>query len=315
MDYEDVINMTEVVDSSGAITPAQSRKDISHEIVFLICCTVAFVADVAIIFTILRFKQMRTVRNILIANWAVMDLCSLLVTPSGYRILSIFYEFSIFKRAECLLHAFGAAFHYAVVMCVFILLVDWCIAAFFHNASRKIRPYYKFALGFHWGVFIFFTVLYGTPCQNKYNAWMMQFLHAIIAFFTLAVFLIFMIILRIVLMVQKCRKKPLECPKLSLHLATGFMMCYILAFANILFIEFLRVRHPLFAMISACMVFCNAILNFVFLYFCDTHFQAHFNQVIRCNFQRYNNQITELDDHFSEVSFHNPSEQLINSSR
>lgn len=310
MDYEDVINMTNYANTSEPITPERSRKDISHEIVFLICCTIAFIADVLIIFTILRFKQMRNVRNLFIANWAAIDVCSLVVTPTGYRILSIFSNFSISSRAKCILFELGAASHYMVIICVFIVLLDWFIAAYFLNASRKIRSYHKIFLGLTWGVFILIVILYCYGCKN---GWYNYFLHTFATFFTLCGVTLFIIILHIINGVQKCRKKPLEYPKLGLHLGTCFIMCYIMAVANIFLVDFLRMYHPFFAIISACFVFCNGIANLIVLYFCDTHFQAHFLQVIKCKFDRYNNQISELDDHFSEVSFHSPTEQLINS--
>lgn len=310
MDYDDVINMTDLANASEGITPERSRKDISHEIVFLICCTAAFVADVLIIFTILRFRQMRNVRNLLIANWAVVDLCALVVTPTGYRIFSIFSNFSISSRAQCILFELGAACHYMVVLCVLIVLIDWFIAAYFLNTSRKLRSYYKILLGLTWGLFILIVILYTYGCKNEWNHY---FIHTFVTFLTLCSVTLFTIILHILIGVQKCRKKPLEHPRLSLHLGTCFIMCYIMALGNLFFVDFLRIYHPIFAIISACFVFCNGVANLIVLYFSDAHFQAHFIQVIKCKFDRYNNQISELDDHFSEVLFHNPTEQLINS--
>ncbi|KAK5645370.1 hypothetical protein RI129_006670 [Pyrocoelia pectoralis] len=306
-----MMNLTGVENSTEPVHREESMKYIAHEIIFLICCTVAFFADVAITFTTLYFKQMRIAPNILIANWAVTDLCSMLVTPSGYRLVSILDNFDLPSHFMRTLLHIGLTLHYITIVSVLIVLMDWFVTAYFSKFSKRIRVYYKFVVAFIWvTLLIWLIVLCTQDVSPKFHRTTIN-----ACFMTVFALLICIIIIRFINMLKKRSGRPVEHPKLALNLCTGFVMCYVLAIANFLLVELFRARHPLFQVISNCAIFCNSLVTFGLLYFCDKSFQAHLRRSFQCKFRRNGNSFSDSEtleaDPFSEVSFHCPTEQLL----
>jgi len=66
--------------------PVNIRR-VTHTIFLLIFCCVGMICDVLIIYTIFRNKNMRTVANMVLANWAINDLVFILCMPIGVYII------------------------------------------------------------------------------------------------------------------------------------------------------------------------------------------------------------------------------------
>lgn len=254
---------------------------------------------------------MRIPPYILITNWAVADLCSLLVTPTGCRLLSISYNFDLSSHfLRTLLHV-GLSFHYMIIVSVLIVLMDWVVTAYFSKFSKRIRVYYKFLLALIWVALLIWLIVLCTQSLSRH----FHKTATDACFVTLFILLISIVIIRFINMLKKRNGRPVEHPKLTLNLCTGFMMCYVLAIANFLLVDLFRARHPLFEVITMCAIFCNSLVTFSLLYFCDESFQAHLRRSFQCKFRRNENSFTDSEtleaDPFSEVTFHCPTEQLL----
>lgn len=313
MDYEDVINFNlSAYNETEEINPPSFNDSLAHEILFGLCCTAAFFADLSIVYTILYFKRMRTVSNILIANWAIFDILTLLVTPSGYRLIFLFEHLTVPRTFLCVLFKLGSGLHLNLIFYVFIVLIDWSLAAYFPKISKKIRVFYKYILGFSWAVLIILSIVYVNTCRTLY---FYNYFNVIAMLITFSTMTLYVIILHCVRAVQKCRRVPQDYSNVSLYLITSFVCCNILAFFNLLLIEFNSLYEPIYATIGACAAFCNSIVTLTLLYFFDRNFKAYFLQILRCNAKKYESQINDNDfqhnDFTVQVSFHTPTEELL----
>ncbi|KAF5298885.1 hypothetical protein FQR65_LT09536 [Abscondita terminalis] len=79
------------------------------DVVFTLVCMVAVMANSSLIYTILKFKRLHTVPNLILANWAIADLVTLLTTPSFYRLIAILDHVSLSGMFMCSLYGIGAA--------------------------------------------------------------------------------------------------------------------------------------------------------------------------------------------------------------
>ncbi|KAF5291666.1 hypothetical protein FQA39_LY14303 [Lamprigera yunnana] len=160
MDYDLQTNVT--IDSTGSVSYYDSSRRITQEVILTIFFIIGMFADVAIFYTIFCFKQIRTVPNILVANWAIADLLCLMVAPSGYRILSVIAKSSISHEFMCFLEEFGSTFHITVILFVIITLIDWFIAAHFGGASERFRNHYVTVIATIW----LFAIIFAIRCRG-----------------------------------------------------------------------------------------------------------------------------------------------------
>lgn len=284
MDYDDVGNYT----FDEEIMPGRSAADIAREIVFIIFCLVGVCADAAIIFNILRLQRVRTVPNILLANWAIADLCSLLVAPSGYELIHVLENISMSPEFLCGLQHFGSVLHLTVVVFVMIISADWFIEAYFPIKSETIRNYHRYVIGATWITSLLFCGVNTGICLSGRNT-------------RFAVYLLyssFWLLLAITIALQSSRavrkyllKRPVDCPSLMLTLATAFAGSWLLSYITA-WISYNMVIQT----IAVGMVFSNSIVNFTILYLLDKDFQSCLLQALKRPGSGYEDSIAGSDN-------------------
>ncbi|KAF5298883.1 hypothetical protein FQR65_LT09534 [Abscondita terminalis] len=127
-----------------------------QDVAFTLVCVVAVLVNLVLIFTIFKFRKLHTEPNVILANWAIANLALLLNTPSTYRLISALDKVSLSGMFMCSLYGIGAAAQLTLIIYVFLLTLDWCLAAYFENASKKFRKYTKFYI---YAIWIFMCLL------------------------------------------------------------------------------------------------------------------------------------------------------------
>ncbi|KAF2892250.1 hypothetical protein ILUMI_13920 [Ignelater luminosus] len=276
MEYEKDANFSNFTFDED-ITPAASMAFIAHEIIFTIFEIIGMFADIAIIYVIFRFQRMRKLENILLGNWAIADFGSLLLAPSGFRILSIMDSLPISPEFMCTLFHSGQILQITVIMFAVLISIDWLLGVYWEKTSEKFRKYFKYYIGAIW----IFTVLFCSVATG-------YCLHEMYTFSTVFTFIgVFFLVLIITLVLQIsraarkfCLKRPIEHPSLLLNIATALPGTYILAVIMLVLVNTVRL-HPLIGIIGEIFIFCNSIVNLVLLYNYNKDFQACFIQALR----------------------------------
>lgn len=139
MEYEDInLNISDLTIDSE-VTVESSKDHLPFEVMFTIFCIVGVIADAMSIYIIFHFKRMRTVSNIILANWYIFDLVTLVVAPSAYRIISVLENLSISEKLVCTLSAVSSFAHIAIVVIPMVVTIHWALAAFWPGAYAKAR--------------------------------------------------------------------------------------------------------------------------------------------------------------------------------
>ncbi|KAB0795485.1 hypothetical protein PPYR_12324 [Photinus pyralis] len=272
----------------------------TQRIILFVCLTFGFLADLAIVCTMLWFKKMRTPLNILIANWAILDLCGILMAPTGYTLASILDHLTIPSRLSCFLLQMGLVIHFMTIMSVFIILVTWYLFVYFSKFKKYVGIYFKFVLVMIWGtVLILLIILITHQCFNHdFESEIMRGQYVTVAFLLVSI-----IIARFINVLRKTDGQPVECSQLPLSLCTAFIICYTLSVAHKMLIFVLWTWYPIFELISLCILYCNSIVTFNLLYFKDKLFKLHVRKIFHCK-----DPAPVEQEPFPEVSFHCPTE-------
>jgi len=314
MDYDETVNIS-TFDSNDEMPASVSRDHLTQEIIFTIFFIIGICADILIIYTILRFKRMRSVPNIFLANWAIADLCCLVVTPSAYRLTSALKHFSLSHEFICFMEESGATLHITVILFVMVVVLDWFIAAYFGGASEKFRSRYKIVIGSIWLFAIIWSSIYSIMCMSISYYLIHQEYLLLLCY---AAVLLAVIVFQGSRVIQKIRNVSVDYPTLMLTLPTAFIINSVLSFLALIFdVPF---RHQAFEIIAVCLLFSSSIVNLILLYFLDKDFHACFLQAMKRSGDRYEETISEFDnpirntDHKDNVkiSFHNSEELLSN---
>lgn len=316
MDYEDYLNITNSTIMNEEVSVESSKRHISHEIVFVIFCSIAFCADLITVYTILKFKRLRTVPNLYIVNWQIMDMLSLVAMPSGYRILSVIHNMAISINFFCVLLHLCASFHFGNIVCVFILIADWCLAAHFRRYCERLRRYYKYVIGFSWSLLIISAVAYSHLC---FHVPYMTEIPGDMLFIGYCMLIIIIIIFQFSRAVQKWRRRSVDYPPLSLNLGTIYITCCVTAFIYLLVIQILRLRYRFLSILTLIIAFCNSPIYLIMLYKYDKDFHACFLQVFKRAQNRYENTVAEyatpssatVENTSVHIHFNNQFEHLI----
>lgn len=294
MDYEDSSNFTNT-------TNTENVKKLIHlifqEIIYTIFVAIGIIADGFIIYTIFKFKRMHSVPNILLANWAIADICSLIANPSSYRLITTFDNSEALHNVVCSLLHIDLAFHNNAVLFIFALLLDWCFAVYFPSRLEKLRNAYKIFIGILWTFILIYSVLSIRFCIKKIQF----FVSALLFVFSYFGLCIFLTLLHSIRCIQKCRKKQSNYSNLMLIIGTVYTLSWLLGFLD-LFVIMIMV-HPALSFISECCTFVSAIVTFVLLFRLNKDFQACFLQILKRPENRYAETLPEPD--FSNKDIHN----------
>ncbi|KAB0795275.1 hypothetical protein PPYR_12114 [Photinus pyralis] len=286
MDVESNITLNDKAELTYSVMSSRLGMEIALTIFFIAVMCV----DIAMFHTIFCYKRLRTVPNILFANWAIADLLCAMITPSGYKILSIITSGNITHEFLCFLEEFGATFHIAVNLFVIIVLIDWLIAAFFGRASEKFRDNYVLIAGVIWLIALVYGTASSAICFRFYSyfvhhAWSLMSTYCIIA--------VLVIGLQVSRLVQRLRQSGIISPTLNLTFGTIYAIGCILTIVQMMTLRYYGRAFETF--VTMCLFGTN-LVNFGVLMVTNSEFRTCFLMAIRCK--------RDDDDH--EFDFHNP---------
>ncbi|KAB0795246.1 hypothetical protein PPYR_12085 [Photinus pyralis] len=122
--------------------PSSSAGLIAQEVIYTIFAITGVVLNVTAICTINRFKQLKTVPNLLFANWAIADSLSLLVTPSTFRLVLMIENIDLHPKYQCAVLEADLIFHNVAILLMIIISFDWCLATYFRNVLKRRVQYF-----------------------------------------------------------------------------------------------------------------------------------------------------------------------------
>lgn len=284
MDYEDFNNLT------SQDVEEQSIHLVFQEIIFTLFVVIGITADIAIIYTIVRFKILHTTPNILLANWALADIFSLLFNPSSYRTITAINQSDTIQDMICILFQADLAFHNNAILFIFSLLVDWCISAYFPRILERTRKYYKIYVGILWTFVSLYCILSARFCLKKINV----YVSGILFFFDYLGLFLFVIIIHIVRAIRRWKLKESNYSNLMLIVGTSYTLCWVLGFLDFVLLEVGSV-HPMVPFLAECCTFLSAIIILYILYRLDRDFEACFLQLFKRPKDRYENIISDQE--------------------
>lgn len=273
------------------VTTEEARQELFFELLFAFFCLLGITADALNIFIIFYFKRMRTVSNIVLANWFIIDICALVVTPSAYEIVSVLESLDLPVQLTCSLFSIGALFHISLVVLVQIVSAQWALSAFWPAAYLKIRKYYKLVLTTIWSAMLFVSVLESGLCY-KDESYFHMYMHIVLElFFVLLCFTTLM--LHILRVARKLKGKSQYQSNLMLTLVTAFVLCWLLPIMLVVLFDF---ENDLLEFSFLCIIYCNGIVNFCILCWYHKGFQACFVQLLKCSPSNYADAVAEFEN-------------------
>ncbi|KAF2906083.1 hypothetical protein ILUMI_00094 [Ignelater luminosus] len=195
--------------------------------VLVIISLFGILADGTITYGVFRFIKLKTVPNILLANWAIAHMISAIILPLNV-LMNVFLTISENHIANCLsIHATITSYLVALWFCI-VLCIDWCSTAYFFPLSKKIREHYKFAISFIWLNAVPLYVTSAGSCVG-YSTDLLPTVLVIISFI---INLLFVLILHCSKLVQRFRVNPINYSrslKVQLMMITTILCSYLVA--------------------------------------------------------------------------------------
>lgn len=275
--------------------PSSFAGLIAQEVIYTIFAVTGVILNVASIYTINRFKQLKTVPNLLFSNWAIADSLSLLITPSTFRLLLMIDNFDLHPKYQCAILEADLIFHNVAILLMIIISFDWCFATYFPNVLKRVRQCCKFVILVMWGFAFFFVIITVRLCIRKIRHWTTVLV--LISLYLLL--LLCTIVNQISRCVQKCRKIDSRHSTLMLNISSTYTICWFPGFIFYSFVDLFHI-HPLLAFVTESPIFCCTIINFVIMYKGNHEFQACLRQLLKHSRERYTENIRELETRGSD---------------
>ncbi|KAF2894775.1 hypothetical protein ILUMI_11398 [Ignelater luminosus] len=312
MDYENIEDVTNSTYEDGT-NSSEYLKVLPHEIVITVICFVGLCTNVAIIYIILKFKQMHAIPNILLENWIIADICSLIVTPSTYRITFALANFKLNPSFLCSLLNLLTVFRISEISFATVIVIDWITNVYYPKISKGIKLYYKHIITCLWIAAILFAGVSVDLCINYIFYFYIPEVTELVSYSTL---LVLVLIANCVRIVMKCKKKPLEHSTHMLTLVTSLVVTYFLGFVFTVFFI-----HSVLAIFVVCLVYLSTIFTFLILYFINKEFQMCIHQIFRRSNDDYADSILDATNRNSnagqnnsmQICFHNPVQEMLGS--
>ncbi|KAF2888773.1 hypothetical protein ILUMI_17400 [Ignelater luminosus] len=266
-DYASSENITNTTDEEASL--GLKLKDSPVYITFLtilvVVCVISICTNLAITFTIFfnYSKNLKTVPNILIANWAVADLITLILSPIvnvGYTVLEYDSEGVIVFD---FLAEFRVIFFNTSIFFALALVTDWCLASYFLKSSNQFRKYYKYVIASVWGYTLIFVCL-SIGFNVTYGPF--YIVPLVLTHFSYPI-LAFLVVLMHFVRICKSTNNP----ALTLMLATIFVVCWFEFWITMTYIIF----GNLYFSFLEIPTYIPGIIIFIILYFKDQDFQTH----------------------------------------
>lgn len=131
MDTFDIYNVSSYPNWND--TKGTEDNFIHHDIIYIFVCSVAIIANLFLIYCLLRFKRMRIRRNIIILNWSIADTLHMIANIFSFDLLPNVSGLYKYDEYFCGIFETRAMLHITSVIFVLWLLLD-CT---FQKCSRK----------------------------------------------------------------------------------------------------------------------------------------------------------------------------------
>ncbi|KAF2897112.1 hypothetical protein ILUMI_09063 [Ignelater luminosus] len=271
-------------------------------VMLVIVCVIGICTDVMMVYMTFRFKKLRTVPNIIISNWAIADIYPLTLASFDYVIYSFVEYPSVLFDIMSFLYEVEYVFYNTILLFITSLIIDWCLATYFLNASEKYRKYYKFTVATIWVLSLITTCV--TLSLRIHNLF---FVLPIITFFFIYIaVLMFIIILQIARRIEKCKRRSSNYPTLTLTIATVCILCWLERWIGLGLAEVIDKYFPFIRLIT----YFSFVIVFIIIYRNNTDFQACFRQVWKCSNNRYIDEISDIHSPNKDTDSVNQTSQV-----
>lgn len=196
MEIEPIVNIS----ANGTFDPDESfhreRQNVL-DIPILLVATAAVIADVIIIYNILKHKELRTRTNIYIVNFCICNIFYLIFTP---LMLNLFSASEVIHASLiCFSDELFFLFMLGNYVFICILLTDWYIVTYKSlNASARCRASYKLVIALVWSALSVFLVGIFLLCTSGVSLFLFLGFLAIACYFCSFIFMAFICVMKFI---------------------------------------------------------------------------------------------------------------------
>jgi len=258
----------DVVDLADA-----SNQYIAQEVILLIFGLAGIAVNLLLIYIVCYYRKLHTNTNIYLINWAIADIGAVLITISCFRIFSPLFE--VPDAVLCFYFGLGCALIFDVMFFMLLLAVDWCLSAYLPRPVENFRKHTRNIVAVTWIFSAVYSVASSVTCSLSVYYLIFHFTLPI----TFAALLIFVIVLHVTRLVQKCKGQFEYHPVSLLIIPSAFVLCWVLSWINLLLLDIPAAYY----IVTETPLFLHPTINFMLVIILDQDFKTCFYQVIKSN--------------------------------
>ncbi|XP_044753985.1 somatostatin receptor type 4-like [Coccinella septempunctata] len=196
MDFEPIANIS----ANETFEPDENyryERENILDIPILLAATAGIVADLIIVFTILRNKELRTRSNIYIVNLCICNIFYLFFTPLILNLFSAAEK--LHASTICFSDELFFLFMLGNYVFICILLSDWYIVTYKSlNASARCRASYKLVISTVWATLFVLLITIFLQCTSGISLFLFIALLAIIFYFCSFIFVAVIFVMKVI---------------------------------------------------------------------------------------------------------------------
>lgn len=253
-------------------------------------------ADAAIIYGVYRFRKLRTITYIFLANWALADMLSTVVLPTNLILFEIRTAADV---SSCLLIPGTMMLHLAAILFGTLLLIDWFAAVYYNRTSAKLRKHYSLVIGTIWSVVLLFYILSIGLCITGVH----YDVPVILLILFYGINLLLLIVFQFSRILRKFRKNSVKYPnilKARLTVVTVITCSYLLVVIHTFLLNFDLYNNYRYVVlfeagaISMISILSASVVTLGVLCWLDKDFRS-------CLFPKYNDLHERFENEASEI--------------
>lgn len=308
LDIETENSTDNATDYIEVYTQSMAMEHIFRELVAAVFMLCGISGDILIAYIVLRFHRMRTITNLILANWALADLGFLLSNPDTMRLLVVIDARDMPGEVMCFVQEAQEAFGFAITLFFNWMCLNWCLGAYWPGTQAKVRTLFRPALAVVWAFVALWTVTFGVCCINDYYVFSRHF--AVWINFLLLV--VSLVVINVMRGVQRCRKRTPQQSSLMIMIPTALLLTWISMYfsAILIFVAGSSFFLLVLFFVLDFVVYLNSIVVVMILLRYHKGFQACFFQIIKCARFRYSDSSLDFNsqesiDGGTQVTFNN----------
>lgn len=196
MEFEPIANIS----ANETFDPDESYRSERQNILdvpILLAASAGIIADFIIVYTILRYRELRTRINIYIVNLCICNVFYLIFTPLILNLFSAAEK--IYAATICFSDELFFLFMLGNHVFICILLSDWYIVTYKSlNASARCRASYKLVIATVWVIFSVLSLTIFLQCTSGVSLFLFIAVLAIIFYFCSFIFVAFICLMKVV---------------------------------------------------------------------------------------------------------------------